>query len=105
MLRQRHPDLVQFIRGRGMSMGMGIGRKNDDGTWEGDNIATFKVLYRAYELGLVVISLAGNVLRIQPPLNIPKEQLLEGFAILDRAMEDYEQVRIGDEVLTYKHGW
>lgn len=87
-----------------MSVGLGIGRRTG-GVREADPIATFKVLYRAYELGLVVISLAGNVLRIQPPLVISQAELRQGFAILDEAMADCEAGRIGDEVLEYKHGW
>lgn len=104
-LRQKHPQLVQFIRGIGLSMGIGIGCQQAYGTWAPDQDGTFKILFRAYELGLIVISLAANVLRIQPPLTIPTEQLRKGFDILDQAMCDYEAGRIPDSVLAYRAGW
>ena len=52
-----------------------------------------------------MISVAGNILRIQPPLNIEPSLLEEGFAILDAAMDDYEAGRIDNYVLQYKAGW
>jgi 4-aminobutyrate aminotransferase len=53
----------------------------------------------------VVISVAGNILRIQPPLNIEPDLLAKGFAILDQAATDFEAGRVGDDVLKYKAGW
>ena len=100
-LKEKHPETVAFTRSLGFSMGIGI--QKPDGT--PDLEGTFKILFRCYETGLIVISVAGNILRIQPPLNIEPELLEQGFAILDRAMEDFEAGRIGDEVLAYKAGW
>ncbi len=70
-----------------------------------DDDATLKINYRCYKLGLIVISFAGNVLRIQPPLNIETELLEEGFRIIDQAMCDFEAGSIPDDVLEYKAGW
>jgi 4-aminobutyrate aminotransferase-like enzyme len=53
----------------------------------------------------IIISVAGNVLRVQPPLNIEPELLGKAFGIIDQAMDDYENGRISDEVLKYKAGW
>ena len=85
----------------GLSMGIEI----SDPPGESDDDATFKILYRCYELGLIVISFAGNVLRIQPPLNIETELLEEGFRIINQAMYDFEAGAITDDVLGYKAGW
>lgn len=104
-LRQRHPDLVQFVRSVGMSMGIGICHTEADGTKVADNDACYKILYRAYEKGLIVISLAGNVLRIQPPLVITSEQIRKAFAILAEAMDDLKAGDIPDEVFQYRAGW
>lgn len=100
-LREKHPAIVAFVRNLGLSIGIGIQRP--DGAPDLDGV--FKILFRRYERGLIVISVAGNILRIQPPLNIEPSLLEEGFAILDAAMDDYEAGRIDNYVLQYKAGW
>lgn len=100
-LGQNHPGVVKDCRNLGLSMGIEI----SDPSGGSDDDATFKILYRCYELGLIVISFAGNVLRIQPPLNIETELLEEGFRIIDQAMCDFEAGSIPDDVLEYKAGW
>ena len=104
-LQQKNPDLVQFVRGIGMSMGIGICKTLPDGSKVADPDATFKILFRCYEKGLLVISLGANVLRIQPPLVITTEQLEKAFAIIDESMADFRAGRIDDSVLSYRAGW
>ena len=104
-LKEKNPDLVQFGRGIGMSMGIGVCRTLEDGTKIPDPDATFKVLFRCYEKGLLVISLGANVLRIQPPLVITGEQLKKAFAIIDEAMADFRAGKIDDSVLSFRAGW
>ena len=70
-----------------------------------DGDATFKILYRCYEKGLIVISLGANVLRIQPPLVITKEQLKKAFAIINESMADFREGKIDDSVLSFRAGW
>ncbi|MEG1683741.1 MAG: aminotransferase class III-fold pyridoxal phosphate-dependent enzyme, partial [Oscillospiraceae bacterium] len=100
-LQAKHSRIVAFTRNLGMSMGIGI----QTGTGAPDLDGTFKILYRGYENGLIMISVAGNILRIQPPLNIEPAQLTRGFAIIDAAMDDYEGDRIPDDVLSHRAGW
>ena len=52
-----------------------------------------------------MVSIADNVLRIQPPLNIEEELLKKGFNIINEAIEDYKNGKINDEVLKYKQTW
>ena len=104
-LKEKNPDLVQFVRGIGMSMGIGVCRTLEDGTKIPDPDTTFKVLFRCYEKGLLVISLGANVLRIQPPLVITGEQLKKAFAIIDEAMADFRAGKIDDSVLSFRAGW
>lgn len=101
-IQARHSKIVSKFTGIGMSFGIRITKENSDMP---DNDGTFKILYRAYEYGLLVISLAGNVLRIQPPLNISSQAQSEGFEILHRSMEDYEKGLIPDSVFEYRQGW
>ena len=104
-LQEKNPDLVHFVRGIGMSMGIGVCKTLPDGSKVHDPDATFKVLFRCYEKGLLVISLGANVLRIQPPLVITEEQLKKAFAIIDEAMADFREGRIDDSVLSFRAGW
>lgn len=104
-LQKKHPDKIGFVRGLGMSMGIGICSTAEDGTQQPDNDGTFKILFRCYEMGLIVISLAGHVLRIQPPLNAEPDTLRRGFAIIDEAICQLKEGAIGDEVLCYRAGW
>ena len=100
-LKAKHPKLVAFSRNLGLSMGIGI--QKEDGSPDADGV--FKILFRSYEKGLVVISLAGWILRIQPPLTIEPELLIRGFEILDQAMCEYERGEIPDDVFQYRSGW
>ncbi len=90
---------VGFARGLGVSYGIGI---VDPKTGKPDSDGAFKIVYRAYERGLILMTLAGNVLRIQPPVNISEEHLREGFIILNKAITDYENNDIPDSVLEYR---
>ena len=105
MLKEKHGNIISTTNGLGMSCGIGIVKTNADGTKEPDLDGTFKILYRAYEKGLLVISVAGNILRIQPPLNIEHDLFRKAFAILDEAMADYEAGNIPDDVLQFQNGW
>lgn len=100
-LKEKHPAIVAFTRNLGLSMGIGVQTPQGEPDLDG----VFKILFRSYQTGLIIISVAGNILRIQPPLNIRPELLREGFRILDSAMDDYEAGRIGDDVLRYRAGW
>lgn len=55
-------------------------------TGKGDVEATTKIMYRVFELGAIIISLRGNILRFQPPLVITSEELEQ--AILDQAFSE-----------------
>lgn len=104
-LQEQHNDMIAFVRNIGMSMGIGICHNTPDSTKEQDNDATFKVLYRCFEKGLIVISLAGNILRIQPPLVITTEQIRKAFSIINESINDYKSGKISDKVLKNRAGW
>ena len=99
-LTKKH-SCLGFFRGCGMSLGIGV----TDRQGKPDVKGTAKIVYRCYEKGLIVISLAGSILRIQPPLNISDEHLREGFRIIGEAADDYENGRIPYDVLNFSHGW
>lgn len=62
----------------------------DRKTGEPDPEATTKLIYRVFELGAIIISLRGNILRFQPPLVITDEQLDQAFGMLDQAFSELE---------------
>jgi len=97
-MKKKQPEFVTKVRNIGMSMGVEINNKNDPN-------ATYKIIFRCYEKGLIMVSIADNVLRIQPPLNIEEELLKKGFNIINEAIEDYKNGKINDEVLKYKQTW
>ncbi|MBR4014812.1 MAG: aminotransferase class III-fold pyridoxal phosphate-dependent enzyme [Anaerotignum sp.] len=102
----KYPDIATGIRGIGMSRGIIITKKDvQTGEQVPDLDGTYKILYRAYEKGLLVISLAGNILRIQPPLNIKPENLKKGFEMIAESIEDYQKGNIPDEVMQFRSGW
>lgn len=103
---EKFPEICSGYRGIGMSRGLEISKKNPvTGEFEPDSDGTYKVLYRCYEKGLVVISLGANVLRIQPPLVITPENLTRGFEIIAESIQDYIDGNISDDVLVNKSGW
>ncbi len=98
----KHP-LVGDVRGKGLMIGIDLVK--DPETKERAVNEAKKVIYRAYELGVLTFTVKGNVIRIQPPLNIPEELLKEGINILESAIEDVEEGRVGDEALKVVVGW
>ena len=104
-LKEQHPKTVGFYRGIGMSYGIGIVKTDDKGHLIADPQGAFKVCFRSFELGLVVITLGGHILRIQPPLNISTAHLEKAFEILHQALAELEEGRLSDDVLSYQFGW
>lgn len=102
----KFPGFVTGKRGIGMSRGLILMTKDEEtGELMPDGVGTYKVLYRAYEKGLVIISLGENVLRIQPPLNIKPENLQRAFEILWESMQEYLTGKISDDVMRFRNGW
>jgi 4-aminobutyrate aminotransferase len=100
----RH-DRVGHVRGKGMMWGVDLVRDRDSKT--PDQPLAARVVYRAWELGLIVFyaGTAGNVLEITPPLILSNEEVDEGVAILDQALEDAINGRVDDNAVAAFAGW
>jgi 4-aminobutyrate aminotransferase len=100
----RH-EIVGDVRGLGMFQGVEL--VVDRASKEPNQPAAAKVVYRAWELGLVVYYAGnwGNVLEITPPLIVSREQIDEGVAILDQAIDDVVNGRVSDEAVAAYAGW
>ena len=101
-MKKRH-ELIGDVRGFGLMLGVDLVKDRE--TKERAYDEARKVVWRAYELGLIVAFLQGNVLRIQPPLTIEEELLEEGLERLEEAIEDVEEGNVSDEVLKKVEGW
>jgi len=103
-LKGRHP-LIGDVRGLGMMLGLETVR--DRATKEPADREMAKIVYRAFELGLVVFygGIYSNVMEITPPLIMTEAEVDEGIAILDQAIGEVEAGEVGDEVLGEYAGW
>lgn len=82
---QKKYEFIGDVRMYGLDGGINI---VDPQTGEGDTAATTRIMYRVFELGAIIISLRGNILRFQPPLVITEEELDRAFEMLDQAFAE-----------------
>ena len=100
---KRRYEPIGDVRGLGLMLGVDLVK--DRGTKERAYDEAKKVVWRAYELGLIVAFLRGNILRIQPPLTIEEELLEDGLERLEVAIEDVEDGKVPDEVVEKVQWW
>ncbi|WP_410429594.1 aspartate aminotransferase family protein [Metabacillus litoralis] len=95
-IKEKH-QVIGIVRGIGLMIGIEIihpvtGEPNGEGL--------MKILEKSLEKG-VILYLSGNkgeVIRMMPPLNVDKEHLDQGIAMLDEAITEYElELGIGDK--------
>lgn len=79
---QKYP-FIGDVRMYGLNGGIDI----VDAQGQPDVDATTKIIYRLFELGVIMISLRGNVLRFQPPLVITLDQLEMAFEKITQTFE------------------
>ncbi|PUA33862.1 MAG: aspartate aminotransferase family protein [Zestosphaera tikiterensis] len=96
-------QLIGDVRGKGLMIGIDLVKDRE--TKERAYLEAKKVVWRAYELGLIIFFVSGNVLRVQPPLTIEKETLDEGLNVLEKAINDVEEGLVKDDVLDKVKGW
>ena len=95
-------EFIGNVRGLGLSIGVDI--VTDKQSKTRDNDAALKICNRCYERGVVIIAVAGNVLRFQPPLVITDEELNQALTILEETFEELEQGKLEAYQVTGQ-GW
>ncbi len=103
-LQSRH-SLIGDVRGLGLFQGVELVR--DGATKTPATVEAAKVVYRAFELGLIVfyVGMFSNVLEITPPLIMTEGEVDEGIEILDRALGDVAAGRVSDDLVAPFAGW
>lgn len=98
-------DVVGDIRGLGLILGIEL--VQDRGAKAPNQSLAAKIVYRAWELGLILYyaGMWGNVLELTPPIILSKAEVDEGVAILAQAFADALSGIVSDEAVAQYAGW
>jgi len=97
--------LIGDVRGRGLACGVEL--IEESGSRIPAKRETAKLIYRAYELGLVLyyVGMSGNVLEITPPLTITEDEINRAINILDQAFTDISNGLVPDSITEGFAAW
>lgn len=98
-------DFIGDVRGKGLVVGVDLVK--DRLSREPDRQLAALVLYRAYELGLLIFDsgISSNILELTPPLIIRKRDVDFAVKLLKQAFDDVQEGKIAIEKLNGFSGW
>jgi 4-aminobutyrate aminotransferase len=82
-IMQRHPSIGD-VRGKGLMIGVEFVKDRE--TKEPAKELTGRVIHRAFERGLLMLSCGHSVIRVAPPLSISRSEVDEGLKIFEEAI-------------------
>ncbi|MEM4914219.1 MAG: aminotransferase class III-fold pyridoxal phosphate-dependent enzyme, partial [Desulfurococcaceae archaeon] len=102
---QEKYEVIGDVRGLGLMIGVDIVK--DKKTKTPDRVTALKIIWRAWEKGLIMMTYGkhGNVLRVAPPLTIPREDLDKGIEIIEEAVKDVIEGKVPDNVVEQLVAW
>ena len=87
-IQDKYPDVLGCVQGRGLVAGIQVVKK---GTKEPDPETAQKINEKCFHKGLLMfapVGIAGECIKIAPPLMITKEALEEGIHVLEEACDE-----------------
>ena len=95
-------ERIGDVRGRGLAIGVEL---VDPATGDRDPRFAAQVVYRAWQLGVVVYYVGGNVLEVTPPLVLTEDEAIRAAEIVGAAIEDAAAGRVDAEEVAKYAGW
>lgn len=97
--------IIGDVRGKGLMIGVELVR--DRKTKEPASFEAACLVYRAYELGLLMtyVGTHSNVIEITPPLTISIEEVEKALNVFEQALKDVEKGRVDKEKVRMYAGW
>ncbi len=87
-IQRKYPEVLGCLQGKGLVAGIQVVKK---GTKEPDAETAVKINEKCFHKGLLMfapVGIAGECLKISPPLNITEEALIEGIQVLEEACDE-----------------
>jgi len=97
-MKERH-QIIGDVRGTGLFVGVEFVK--DRKTKEPARLETAKIVYRAWQLGLITVFVGPdqNVMELTPPLIITHEDIEKAVSILEKAISDVEEGFVPDSLV------
>ncbi|MFX1520118.1 MAG: aspartate aminotransferase family protein [Promethearchaeota archaeon] len=104
-IKESH-EIIGDVRG-GKGLFLGVELVKDRKTKEPAATETAKVVYSAWEMGLItaIVGIFENVIEITPPLILTEEQAEQGLNIFEEAVKRVERGEVPDEKIEAFAGW
>jgi 4-aminobutyrate aminotransferase-like enzyme len=87
-IRNKYPDVLGCLQGKGLVAGIQVVKK---GTKEPDSATALRINEKCFHKGLLMfapVGIAGECLKIAPPLMTSKEALIEGIKVFEEACDE-----------------
>jgi len=87
-IQKKHPEILGCLHGKGLVAGIQVVKK---GTKTPDSDTAQKINERCFQKGLLMfapVGIAGECIKIAPPLVITEEALKEGIQVLDEVCDE-----------------